>query len=252
MLKYAQAATAAAPLDAEAERDLTVALIGYADLLFHDKKLEDARASYAQAVQLRRAHREADPQSASVAWDLAVALERLGVAEQLLINLQPSADAFQEALAITKSMRRQEPDNISLLREVCTLYDRLGSVLQLQNKPQDANEQFRSGLDDGRQLLAVAEPSPADLEVMAQLNFSWAGVQINLFSPDDSDEQFEQRFVDAINGYTRALEIFQRMMKLTPLTPRQQALFDNVQNARAHVEENLKRLRELPEDTSNR
>jgi len=251
MLKYAQSATAAAPLDAEAERDLTVAMIGYADSLFHEGKVEDATTSYTQAVQLRRVHRDADPQSATIAWDLAVALERLGIAQQLQQKLDDAANSFQEALVLATTLQQQDTENISLLREVCALHDRLGGVLRVQGKFQEANEQLRKGLDLGRQLLAKPDPSPADLEVMAELNFSWAGVQIGLLSPEDSNEQVEQRFTDAIKANTQALELFDRMKKLAPLTPRQQGLYDQIENARRHLEENLKRLRELPKDTSN-
>lgn len=105
---------AAAPSDAT-QRALTSALLKHGDVALDAGETRSAHAAYAEAAQLRLRRAEARPGEAAAAYDLAVALERVGLAAAALGDREGARAAWEGELSLAAEIFA-DPQNIDAHR----------------------------------------------------------------------------------------------------------------------------------------
>ena len=162
-LPQARQAAERAAQSAANNRDRSVALNEFGDVLVAQGDLAGARSRYQDSLDIAKRLAAADPSSASLQRDVSVSLNNLGDVLAAQGDLAGARSRYQDSLDIRKRLAAADHSSASLQRDVSVSLDKLGNVLVAQGDLAGARSRYQDSLDI-RKRLAVADPSSASLQ----------------------------------------------------------------------------------------
>jgi len=175
------------------------------DLAVLTGDFKGARASFAEALDLRQQLAAADPSNAGMQDYVTSVLQRIGDLDEKLGDLAGAWDAYQQGLAIRQRLAAADPTNTDLQYYVSGLMRRIGDLALQQGDLAAARAQYEACLAI-RQRLSAANPSSAQLQTAVSLDFEdLAGVA---YSQNDLEA--------ARRDYAQSLAIRQRLAAADP------------------------------------
>jgi tetratricopeptide (TPR) repeat protein len=194
------------------------------DLAVLTGDFKGARASYAEALDLRQQLAAADPGDAGMQDYVTSVLQRIGDLDEKLGDLAGARSAYQQGLAIRQRLSAADPTNTDLQYYLSGLMRRLGDLALQQGDLAAARAQYEACLAI-RQRLSAANPSSAQLQTAVSLDFEdLAGVA---FSQNDA--------AIARQDYAQSLAIRERLAAADPTNAALQQLILRAMTRSARV-----------------
>jgi tetratricopeptide (TPR) repeat protein len=184
------------------QRGIVFSLLG--DLELAARHLEEARAAFAESLQIRRQLREASGDTPQALRDLSVSLNNIGDVEQALNRHQEARAAFAESLQIDRQLREASGDTPQALRDLSVSLNKIGEVEQALNRHQEARAAFAESLQIHRQLREATGDTPQALRDLS--------VSLNRIG---EVEQALNRHQEARAAFAEAQEIRRRLQEVT-------------------------------------
>ncbi|HUG90807.1 MAG TPA: serine/threonine-protein kinase [Planctomycetaceae bacterium] len=241
-LAFAETAAAADRLDRRAERQLIESLIAFGDLLADEGGHDRALEAYRRAVDLLRRHRRADPNTASVARQLVVALERTATILQVLEDVPGMQQHLSEALELTLALAESDPGDVENLRNVLVVRGKYGTALMMGRRWDDADDQFREQLALARSLAGKHPDTVTSLQGVAESWDNLGNIAVARPGPESTESETLDALREAVRCYAESLAAFDRLAEVAPLTPSQQKLRRAVETKLASVKQALRQL----------
>jgi tetratricopeptide (TPR) repeat protein len=149
--------------NAEALRNLSLALINLGDLYGQAGELVDARAAYEESLQLRRRLLSAYGESPQTLRDLSVSLNKLGDVQREAGELAGARAAYEESLQLCRCLLSAYGESPQTLRDLSVSLDRLGDVQREAGELAAARGAYEESLQLCRRLLSAYGESPQTL-----------------------------------------------------------------------------------------
>jgi len=161
-VKLYEQLTAAAPLNAQPKRDLSLALESLAEL---ESQTGNPAAAplYQRALQLRRELAVTDPQNLQARRDLAYAFLKQGSTEDAI-------ESFRQLIAL-------DPANILARRDLAIAWERQGNAYAKARKTAEATNSYREFLQSTRDWIQRDPANPYANQMLATAQLKLAEVQ---------------------------------------------------------------------------
>ena len=241
-LERAEGAAADDRLDREAERQLVEALVAYGDLLSEEGESQRALDGYERAIGLLRRHRQSDPNTPTIARQLAVALERAATMRQVLEDVEGMRADLAEALELVLGLAESNPDDVENQRNVWVVRGKYGAALLMAGALDPAESQFREQLAVARELVERHPEGVTHLQGVAEAWDNLGTVNVLRAGSDAGAEDLVNSYREAVRYFDESLAAFERMAAIAPLSPSQQKLRDAVEAKRSTVRDALAQL----------
>jgi eukaryotic-like serine/threonine-protein kinase len=130
----------------EIERQHSIALVNYGDVLVDQGKPAEALDRYEDALKIRRKLKKSQPENPLFAADLAVCLQQIGNVYESRGDIDQALENYREALDIRKNLLLLTPQNIDLQRQLARNSEKVGFILQAQGDVPSALKKYREWL----------------------------------------------------------------------------------------------------------
>ena len=172
-LAIASASLAAAPDDAQLQRDVAVSHLLIGDALVARGDLPGALHEFRSELASIEKAAARDPTNTGWQVELTASYERIGEVLMSLGNLPEALDMHRKDLAVTEALVTRDPDNGALQHSLSISQEKVGDVLEAQGKLPDALEIYRKSLTIRE---AVAARNPGNTLAQHDLAISYRKV----------------------------------------------------------------------------
>ncbi len=188
----AQTLAAAAPEEADIQRDYAVANSKMGDILLQLGKPHDALPFFEQYLQISQTLALHNPHAENIQREYAIANGKMG---NILLALGKPHDAlpfFEQALQIFQTLAQHNPHAENIQRSYAVANSRMGDILLALGKPHDALPFFEQSLQT-IQTLALHLPRSENIQRdYAVANSKMGDILLQLGKPHDALPFFEQ------------------------------------------------------------
>lgn len=243
MREHVQDAVNQDQTDVVAKYTLSGALIAAGDMDTREGHTEDAIASYARAVALRRAIADADPNNRAARLSLATALERLAGGYELQKAFPKALEPLTELLEITRALYVLNRGDADLQRSLWIRLDAQGRARMRLGDLDGATRSFREALQTAERLVAEHPLRAQDRQGIAQGHDNLGTLQLLQLTPDSTPREQLEAFQAAIARFRASLKVFQELSQRGPLPPDAVKLQQAVERKRKLSQQEVQRLK---------
>jgi eukaryotic-like serine/threonine-protein kinase len=145
----------------EIQRQHSIALVNYGDVLLDQGAPAEALKLYQQALEIRRKLINLDQNNPLYQADLAVSLQQIGNVFETRGDIGKALGCYQEARDIREKLIKQSPQNIAWQSQWARSLEKVGLILQAQGDLSGALKNYRAGLDFATKLKELDPKSTA-------------------------------------------------------------------------------------------
>jgi len=145
----------------EIQRQQSIALVNYGDVLLDQGRPTDALKPYQAALEIRRKLVHLDQKNPLFQADLAVILQQIGNAFESLGDLGKALESNKEALDIRENLVSLSPQNLEWRGQLARSFEKVGLNLRAQGDSSGALKNFRESLEVATKLKEVDPKSTA-------------------------------------------------------------------------------------------
>ncbi|HHK41249.1 MAG TPA: tetratricopeptide repeat protein, partial [Planctomycetaceae bacterium] len=183
-LQIVRALAQADPNNAQAQRDVTVILIGLGDVVWETEAYDHCRRYYVEALGIRQELLESQPNHPQALRDVALCYERIADADGVLGRTSASIDGFRRALEIRRKLQQIDPNDWNVRHSIAYALTRLGE--------EHARIAVAAGTSDEK----ASEHCAAALKALTECRKLWN--EIYRHSGRPPNDQFERKTVERL------------------------------------------------------
>jgi tetratricopeptide (TPR) repeat protein len=174
-------------------------------LKLKDKGVYKANSAYEESLLIYRNLAAKDPNA--IVWQRGIAdqIEHIGLARQLLGQIEQAMESFQSTLDIRRSLAKREPNNAISHRDLASSYYDIGEIQMIRRMASDSLASHNQALDEQQRALAI-DPDNLDLQYKLSL------IQVSIGVAYEALGQREKQ----LESYLSALAIRKRLVEISP------------------------------------
>ena len=134
------------PSNSELQRDLSVSFIKIGNILEKQGQINEALASYQQALAIRERLTQLDPANNNWRRDLSVSYTKIGNVQEELGQTNEALTSHQQALAINDGLAQLDPVNSQWQRDLSVSYSNIGIVQEKLGQINEALASYQQAL----------------------------------------------------------------------------------------------------------
>ncbi len=229
-------------------------LMVLADLQFQQRRAEDALNNFKVIESLRRTIWQRNADNANAAGNLATVLTRISTVYGFMNRPDDSIDFAKKGIALRRELYQKQPESEEYARNLWLAITSLASAQAGKGDLKQAEKGFREQESLMKKHIDLEKPSRVDLATYAQCKFNLGLVEFSRFGEVTlSEESWKgissctelDEYKSAIKYFDAGLELYQRLEKLGPLNRNDKNYQKIIENTKAALIENSKKLDKL-------